>query len=58
MAPRLTEGFVRLMAGMLVKERDQRYQTWDEVFNDARAVEEGGLPTLHAPEAVSSIQVQ
>ncbi len=55
MAPLLTEGFVRLMAGMLVKERDQRYQTWDDVFNDARIVEEGGtLPPL-PEDAVSSI---
>jgi len=55
MAPRLTEGFVRLMAGMVVKERDQRYQTWDDVFNDARIVEEGGnLPPI--PEGtISSI---
>jgi serine/threonine-protein kinase len=55
MAPLLTEGFVRLMAGMLVKERDQRYQTWDDVFNDARIVEEGGtLPPL-PEDTVSSI---
>ena len=56
--PTLSEGFARLVSNMCVKDRDQRYQTWDDVFNDARAVEEGGLPTLHAPEAVSSIQVQ
>ena len=43
---------------MCVKERELRYQTWDEVFNDARAVEEGGIPALIAPDAVSSIQVQ
>ena len=56
-APRLTDGFVRLIAGMVVKERDQRYQTWDDVFNDARIVEEGGtLPPL--PEGtVSSIKL-
>ena len=56
--PTLSEGFARLVSNMCVKERELRYQTWDEVFNDARAVEEGGLPPLHAPEAVSSIQVQ
>ena len=58
MAPRLTEGFVRLMAGMLVKERDQRYQTWDDVFNDARIVEEGEtLPPIPSG-TVSSIRLQ
>ena len=57
MAPLLSEGFVRLIAGMAVKERDQRYQTWDDVFNDARIVEEGGtLPPI--PEGtVSSIKL-
>ena len=35
------------MAGMLVKDRDLRYQTWDDVFNDARIVEEDGtLPPV------------
>ena len=55
----LTEGFVRLMAGMLVKERDQRYQTWEDVFNDARIVEEGGETLPPLPDGtVSSIQLQ
>ena len=56
MAPLLTEHFVRLLAGMLVKDRDLRYQTWDDVFNAARIVEEGGdLPPI--PEGtVSSIR--
>jgi serine/threonine-protein kinase len=56
MAPLLTEHFVRLLAGMLVKDRDLRYQTWHDVFNAARIVEEGGdLPPI--PEGtVSSIR--
>ena len=58
-SPLLTEGFVRLMAGMLVKERDQRYQTWEDVFNDARIVEEGGETLPPLPDGtVSSIQLQ
>ena len=56
--PTLSEGFARLVSNMCVKEREKRYQTWDEVFNDARVVEEGGMPTLHEPGAVSSIQFQ
>ena len=57
-APALSDGFARMMAGMVVKEREQRYQTWDDVFNDARIVEEGGtLPPL--PDGtVSSIRLE
>ncbi len=55
--PSLSEGFARLVSNMCVKERERRYQTWDEVFNDARLVEEGGQPAVLAPDAVSSIHV-
>ena len=48
---------VGLVSNMCVKERERRYQTWDEVFNDARLVEEGGQPAVLAPDAVSSIHV-
>ena len=58
MAPRLTEGFVRLIAGMLVKERDLRYQTWDDVFNDARIVEAGETLPPIPDDTVSSIRLQ
>ncbi len=57
-SPLLTEGFVRLIAGMVAKDRDLRYQTWDAVYNDARIVEEGGtLPPLPSG-TVSSIRLQ
>ena len=56
-APLLTEGFVRLIAGMVAKDRDLRYQTWDAVYNDARIVEEGEtLPPLPRG-TVSSIRL-
>ena len=56
-SPLLTEGFVRLIAGMTVKDRDFRYQTWDDVYNDARIVEEGEtLPPLPG-DTVSSIRL-
>ena len=55
--PTLSSGFARLVSNMCVKERSKRYQTWDEVFNDARLVEEGGQPAVLAPDAVSSIHV-
>ena len=40
--PDLSQNFVNLMARMLVKDRNYRYQSWDEVFTDARLAEEGG----------------
>lgn len=56
-SPLLTEGFARLIAGMTVKDRDLRYQTWDDVYNDARIVEEGEtLPPLPG-DTVSSIRL-
>ena len=56
-SPLLTEGFARLIAGMTVKDRDLRYQTWYDVYNDARIVEEGEtLPPLPG-DTVSSIRL-
>lgn len=56
-APDLSRGFTRLIAGMLVKDREWRYQTWDDVYDDAKAVEEGiELPPL-PPEAISSVHL-
>ena len=56
-SPDLSRGFARLIARMCVKDRNHRYRTWDEVYNDAKIVEEGGdLPPL-PPEAVSSIHL-
>lgn len=57
MSPLLTEGFARLMAGMLVKEREKRYQTWNDVFNDARVVEAGETLPPIPDGAISSIQL-
>ena len=53
--PELSEGFVRLVSNMCVKDRDYRYQSWYEVLNAARLVDSGGMPSLHPKEAVSSI---
>ena len=58
MAPLLSEGFARLIAGMLVKERDQRYQTWNDVFNDARIVEEGETLPPIPDDSISSVRLQ
>ena len=49
--------FVHLLAGMLVKDREGRYQTWDDVYTAAQIIDENGeLPPL--PEgSISSIKL-
>ena len=39
--PALSQGFARLVARMLVKDRDLRPRTWIDVYNAAKAVEDG-----------------
>ncbi len=51
--PTLSKSFVRLLAGMLVKDCDSRYQTWDDVLAAAQIVDAGGeLPPI--PEGIIS----
>ncbi len=53
--PALSESFVRLLVGMLVKDRDSRYQTWDDVLAAAQIVDAGGeLPPI-PEDCISSI---
>lgn len=47
--------FVHLIAGMLMKSRDERYRSWEDVLADVRFVEDGG--DLEAPSGVSSILI-
>ena len=49
--------FARLLEGMLIKDRDGRYQTWDDVYAAAQTIDANGdLPPL--PEgAISSISL-
>lgn len=56
--PAVPEQFARLLAGMLVKDRARRYQTWDDVCAAAQAVETGAgeLPPLPA-DCASSVAV-
>ncbi len=56
-SPDLSLGFVRLIAGMVVKDREWRYQTWDDVYSDAKVIEDGGLLAPLPPEAFSSIHI-
>ena len=56
--PAVSEQFARLLAGMLVKDRAGRYQTWDDVYAAARIVDAGqiDLPPLPA-DCASSVAV-
>ena len=56
-APTLSAGFCHLLAGMLVKDRDLRYQTWEDVYNTVRALAVGTpVPPLN-PAIVSSVKI-
>ena len=55
--PSLSESLCNLLAGMLVKERDMRYQSWEEVFDAFRTVENGGVVPPPPPQAVSSVRL-
>ena len=54
--PGLSEPFVRLLENMLVKNRDYRISTWENVIEGARYAEEGECLEDLPPEAVSSIR--
>lgn len=54
--PTLTQGFVNLLACMLVKDRDRRFYDWSAVIDACQRVEEGEY--LARPSAVSSINVE
>ena len=55
--PGLTPGFCNLLAGMLVKDRDYRYQTWEDVFQTVQALENGGEVPALDPSIVSSVAI-
>lgn len=53
--PELSEGFCQLLEAMLVKNRDWRIQTWKDVFEMCRDVENGIAFKPRATPGVSSI---
>lgn len=55
--PALSNGVARLVARMLVKERDGRHASWDEVVRDVRRIEAGGLPPPVPDGFVSSVRL-
>jgi len=58
LVPELDEGFCRLIAGMLVKDREVRYQAWEDVLAATACLETGEpLPPLPA-DVASSVDVR
>ena len=55
--PGLSEDFVRLLAGMLVKDRNWRYPTWGELYDAVSILDRGGIIPPLPDEAVSSLAV-
>jgi len=56
-APGLSGDFVRLLAGMLVKDRDWRYPGWGDLFAACSVFDQGGIIPPLPDEAVSSLAI-
>ncbi len=56
-APNLSDGFVNLLARMLVKNKEHRLQSWEDVFNIARAIETNQPLPPFPDGAISSIEI-
>lgn len=55
--PGLSGDFVRLLAGMLVKNREWRYPGWNELFAACSILDQGGIIPPLPDEAVSSLAI-
>lgn len=55
--PNLSEGFARMLAHMLVKDRDARCQTWEDVLEAAQAVEDSRQIIPLPQGAISSVKI-
>ena len=56
-APKLSESFCNLLAGMLAKDRNYRYQTWDDVFEAVQLIENGGTIPPIPSGVISSVHI-
>ncbi|MBR1871536.1 MAG: serine/threonine protein kinase [Kiritimatiellae bacterium] len=54
--PMMSEGFVRLLAKAMVKNRKNRYQSWDGFLDDVRLVYRCGIPE-YPQGVISSIAI-
>ena len=55
--PEISEGFAQLLEAMLVKNRDDRIQSWKDVFEMCKLVERGAAFKPRETEGVSSIRL-
>ena len=55
--PELSEGFCQLLESMLVKNRDDRIATWEDVLEMCGEVEKGAKFKPRGGDAVSSIRL-
>lgn len=55
--PELSEGFCRMLEAMLVKDRDGRTQTWNEVYAMCLDIENGAAPEQRQQGWASSIVI-
>lgn len=55
--PELSEGFVQLLEAMLVKNRDNRIQSWKDVFEMCKLIEAGATFKPRETESASSIRL-
>ena len=46
-----------LLAGMLAKDRNYRYQTWDDVFEAVQRIETGDTVPPIPPGVISSVRI-
>ena len=53
--PGLSEGFAQMLEAMLVKNRDSRISSWNEVYAIAQAVESGAVFPPRETEGASSL---
>lgn len=56
--PTLSDGFVRMLEAMLVKNRDERMQTWADVFGMCQDIESGAMFKPRDTENVSSLRIR
>ena len=55
--PDISASFCNILAGMLVKDRDERYATWDDVLADFQAIENGETVPPPPEGIISSVRI-
>ncbi len=56
--PALSAGFCQLLEAMLVKDREERISSWQEIYQLATEVENGAAFTPRENDSPSSLELQ